>query len=50
LLIASEGNVSFAELLLYYMRHVQEHATQLNLILGQKKVGWSSGWVAHAKV
>jgi hypothetical protein len=30
----SWGEVSFAELLLYNMRHVQEHAAQLNLILG----------------
>jgi len=44
----SSGEVSFAELLLYTMRHVQEHAAQLNLILGQK-VGSSPGWVARAK-
>ncbi len=30
------GEVSFAELLLYNMRHVQEHASQLNMMLGQK--------------
>ena len=30
------GEVSFAELLLYNMRHVQEHAAQLSLVLGQK--------------
>jgi hypothetical protein len=30
------------------MRHVQEHAAQLNLILGQK-IGWSPRWVAQAK-
>lgn len=29
------GEVSFLELLLYNMRHVQEHAAQLNLLLGQ---------------
>ncbi len=42
------GEISFAELLLYTMRHVQEHAAQLNLILGQK-VGSSPGWVAKAR-
>lgn len=42
------GEVSFAELLLYNMRHVQEHATQLSLFLGQK-VGSAPGWVARAK-
>ena len=30
------------------MRHVQEHAAQLNLILGQK-TGWSPRWVAETK-
>jgi len=29
------GELSFVELLLYNMRHVQEHAAQLNLMLGQ---------------
>lgn len=42
------GEVSFAELLLYNMRHVQEHAAQLNLMLGQK-VGSAPGWVTKAK-
>jgi hypothetical protein len=32
------GEVSFAELLLYTMRHVQGHAAQLNLLLGQKAI------------
>ncbi len=40
----SWGEVSFAELLLYNMRHVQEHATQLNLFLGQNGVS-VPGWV-----
>lgn len=30
------GEVSFVELLLYNMRHVQDHAAQLNLLLGQR--------------
>ena len=42
------GDVSFAGLLLDNMRHVQEHAAELNLILGQK-IGWSPRWVAQAK-
>jgi hypothetical protein len=42
------GEVSFAELLLYNMRHVQEHGAQLNLLLGQK-TRWDPGWVAKAK-
>lgn len=42
------GEVSFVELLLYNMRHVQEHAAQLNLRLGQK-VGYAPDWVAKAK-
>jgi hypothetical protein len=42
------GEVPFAELLLYNMRHVQEHAAQLNVFLGQK-TGSAAGWVAKAK-
>src|SRR5262249_42461592 len=42
------GEISFDELLLYNMRHVQEHAAQLSLILGQK-YGWESHWVAKAR-
>ena len=41
------GEVSFAELLLYTMRHVQGHAAQLNLLLGQKSVTVRS-WVLWA--
>ncbi len=40
--------MSTAELLLYNMRHVQEHAAQLSLFLGQK-VGFAPGWVGKAK-
>jgi hypothetical protein len=39
--------VSFAELQLYSMRHVQEHAAQLSLLLGNK-VGSAPDWVARA--
>lgn len=44
----SWGEVSFVELLLYNMRHVQEHAAQLSLNLGQK-VGSAPDWVTIAK-
>lgn len=30
------GEIPFAELMLYTMRHVQEHAAQLHLFIGQK--------------
>jgi hypothetical protein len=42
------GEVSFVELQLYSMRHVQEHAAQLSLLLGQKGVS-APDWVAKAK-
>ena len=42
------GEVTFAALLLYNLRHVQEHAAQLGMLLGQK-TGWSPGWVTGAK-
>jgi hypothetical protein len=42
------GEVSFGELLLDNMRHVQEHGAQLNLVLGQK-MGSSNRWIAQAK-
>jgi hypothetical protein len=35
------GEASFLELLLYNMRHVQEHASQLSLLLGQQGVSVS---------
>jgi hypothetical protein len=41
--------VSFLELLLYNMRHVQEHAAQLNLFLGQHATLGASDWVSRAK-
>lgn len=40
--------MSVAELLLYKMRHVPEHAAQLDLLLGQR-VGSAPGWVAIEK-
>jgi len=41
-------DLSFAELLLYSMRHVQHHAAQLNLILRQA-TGGAPRWVFQAK-
>ena len=41
--------MSFLELLLYNMRHVQEHAAQLNLFLGQNGSSGASDWVPRAK-
>ena len=38
--------VSYAELQLYSMRHVQEHAAQLSLVLGQHGVQADYDWVA----
>lgn len=43
------GEVSFAELLLYNMRHVAGHASQLNLWLGQQ-TGAAPVWVLRAEV
>lgn len=42
------GELPFAELLLYNLRHVQEHAAQLQLFLGQQ-AGRSAGWASSAK-
>ncbi len=42
------GEVPFAELLLYNLRHVQEHGAQLSLFLGQQK-GLAARWVAKAR-
>jgi len=44
-----EKPISFLELLLYTMRHVQEHAAQLNTFLGQNVVDGASDWVSQAK-
>jgi len=42
------GEVPFAELQLYNLRHVQEHGAQLRMFLGQQ-AGKSTKWVARAK-
>ena len=44
----SWGELSFAELQLYNLRHVQEHGTQLRMFLGQQ-AGKSSEWRSRAK-
>lgn len=47
----TEGQaVSYAELQVYSMRHVQEHAAQLNLLLGQHGISDEAiDWVARAQ-
>ena len=46
----SEGQpISFLELQLYTLRHVQEHAAQLNLFLGQNGTLGTSDWVSQGK-
>jgi len=42
------GELAFAELQLYNLRHVQEHAAQLHLFLGQQ-AGKSADWVSQAR-
>ncbi|HEX2912012.1 MAG TPA: DinB family protein [Chloroflexia bacterium] len=42
-------DVSFLELQLYSLRHVQEHAAQLNLFLGQNEVPAVPNWIGRAK-
>jgi hypothetical protein len=42
------GEMSFAELGLYTMRHVQEHAAQLSLHLGRNGAGAELDWVSSA--
>ena len=42
------GELTFAELQLYNLRHVQEHAAQLGLFLGQQ-AGTATTWVAQAR-
>ena len=44
----SSADGSFAELMLYNMRHVQHHAAQLNLILRQRTDS-APRWVARAR-
>ena len=41
--------VSFLELQLYNLRHVQEHAAQLSLFLGQHAISVGPSWVSRAK-
>ena len=41
-------SVSYYELQLYNMRHVQEHGAQLHLFLGQHAIKTENGWIARA--
>ena len=46
----AEHPVSYVELQLYNMRHIQEHAAQLSLFLGQHAVPDEAlDWVSHAR-
>lgn len=40
--------ISYLELLIYTLRHVQEHGSQLNLFLGQQGVEEVSDWISQA--
>jgi hypothetical protein len=42
------GELTFAELQLYNLRHVQEHGAQLRMFLGQQ-AGNSTSWVSKAQ-
>lgn len=42
------GEITFLELLLYNMRHVQEHGAQLSMLLGQNGVS-GPDWVTKAE-
>lgn len=44
----SWGELPFAELQLYNLRHVQEHAAQLRMFLGQQ-AGRSTKWLSQAQ-
>jgi hypothetical protein len=44
-----DNEMDFAELQLYNMRHVQEHAAQLNLHLGHKGI-FTPDWVSRARI
>jgi hypothetical protein len=46
---ATGRDVSYVELQLYNMRHVQEHAAQLSLFLGQHAIPADPDWIARAK-
>lgn len=41
--------ISYFELQIYSLRHVQEHAAQLHLFLGQHAPETAGGWVARAR-
>jgi hypothetical protein len=41
--------VSFFELQLYNMHHVQEHGAQLHMFLGQNVIETEDNWVPRAR-
>jgi uncharacterized damage-inducible protein DinB len=46
----SDNPISYGELLLYTLRHVQEHAAQLSLFLGQHGIPSEAlDWVGRAQ-
>ena len=47
--VSLRPGLTFVELYLYTMRHVQHHAGQLNLILRQK-IDSAPGWVSKARI
>ncbi|HEV2238657.1 MAG TPA: DinB family protein [Ktedonobacterales bacterium] len=46
---AKGQSFSYYELQLYSMRHVQEHAAQLSVLLGQNAIHVGPSWIARAK-
>ena len=42
-------DVTYLELQLYNLRHVQEHAAQLQLFFGQHAIPAGPSWVSRAK-
>ncbi|KPV47984.1 hypothetical protein SE17_40505 [Kouleothrix aurantiaca] len=42
------GEPTYTELLIYNMRHVQEHGAQMRMYLGQQR-GSEPGWIGQAK-
>jgi hypothetical protein len=47
--LAKGKDFTYLELQLYNLRHVQEHAAQLQLFLGQHAIPAGPSWVSRAK-
>ncbi len=45
-----DGPLSYFELQLYSMRHVQEHVAQLHLFLGKRDADGDSDWISTARL